>query len=81
MYGMRKFVGEFFLASACCLSFCLAALGAQSPAKIDIKQLGPQVGEKAPDFDLQDQSGKRWSRDTVMGPKGAVLVFYRSADW
>ena len=79
---MRKFVGTFFLASVCCLSLGVLSSGArQSPAKINIKQLGPQVGEKAPDFDLQDQSGKRWSRDSVMGPKGAMLVFYRSADW
>ena len=79
---MQKFVCAFLLASACCLSVSVAAFGAQqSPAKINIKQLGPQVGEKAPDFDLQDQSGKSWSRDSVMGPKGVVLVFYRSADW
>jgi len=53
----------------------------QSPSKIDIKQLGPQIGEKAPDFELQDQFGKKWSRDSIMGPNGAMVVFFRSADW
>ena len=79
---MRKFVGTFLLASASCLSFGVAALAAQqSPAKIDIKQLGPQIGDRAPDFELEDQSGKKWSRDSVMGPNGMMLVFFRSADW
>ena len=77
---MRELLGA--LALSCCLSLIVPAFGGQQPAaKIDIKQLGPQIGEKAPDFELQDQSGKKWSRDSVMGPNGAMLVFFRSADW
>lgn len=54
---------------------------AQSPAKIDVSKLGPQVGDRVPDFSLKDQSGKTWTLQSIMGPKGAMLVFYRSADW
>ncbi len=48
---------------------------------IDVSKLGPQVGEQVPDFSLTDQNGKVWTRDSIMGPKGAMLVFIRSADW
>ena len=34
-----------------------------------------------PDFRLQDAQGKVWTRDSIMGPKGAMLVFSRSVDW
>ena len=42
---------------------------------------GPQVGQKVPDFTLTDQNGKQWSLHELMGPKGLLLVFFRSADW
>jgi hypothetical protein len=54
---------------------------AQSPPRIDVSKLGPQVGERVPDFSLKDQNGKPWTLQSIMGPKGAMLVFYRSADW
>ena len=56
---------------------------AQSPQRtpIDVSKLGPQVGERVPDFSLKDQTGKTWTLQSIMGPKGAMLVFFRSADW
>ena len=57
-----------------------AQTGAQTQ-KIDVSKLGPQVGAKVPDFRLSDQNGKVWTLESIMGPKGAMLVFYRSADW
>ena len=56
---------------------------AQPPARspIDISKLGPQVGQQIPDFSLKDQNGKTWTRQAILGPKGAMLVFFRSADW
>ena len=58
---------------------------AQTPTptrtKIDVSKLGPQVGERVPDFSLQDQNGKTWTLQSIMGPKGAMLVFVRSAEW
>ena len=54
---------------------------AQSSTRIDVSKLGPQVGERVPDFTLKDQNGKPWTLQSILGPKGAMLVFYRSADW
>jgi peroxiredoxin len=42
---------------------------------------GPEVGTKIPDFSLQDQSGQTRKFASLKGPKGLVLVFFRSADW
>jgi hypothetical protein len=56
----------------------------QSPParqRIDVAKLGPQVGERVPAFNLKDQNGKSWNLRSIMGPKGAMLVFFRSADW
>jgi len=51
-----------------------------SRSPIDVSRLGPQVGERVPGFNLKDQSGKMWTLPSVMGPKGAMLVFFRSVD-
>ncbi len=79
---MRDFLVTFVLVFSYCLPVAVPALHAQQPPpKVNLQQLGPQIGQKAPDFELQDQSGKKWSRDSVMGPNGVMLVFFRSADW
>jgi hypothetical protein len=49
--------------------------------KIDVSKLGPQVADRVPDFNLADQNGKTQTLESIMGPKGAMLVFIRSADW
>jgi hypothetical protein len=54
---------------------------AAAPERIDLSKRGPQVGETVPDFSLKDQFGKTWTRQSLLGPKGAMLVFIRSADW
>ncbi|MBI2150039.1 MAG: hypothetical protein HYU27_05475 [Acidobacteria bacterium] len=55
----------------------------QSPQRqpIDVSKLGPRAGQRVPDFSLKDQAGKTWTLQSIMGPKGAMLVFVRSADW
>jgi hypothetical protein len=42
---------------------------------------GPEPGERIPDFSLPDQEGLARSFANLVGPKGLLLVFYRSADW
>jgi hypothetical protein len=56
------------------LALCAVALAATVPT-------GPKTGETAPDFRLQDQNGVQRTLPSLMGPKGLMLVFYRSADW
>ena len=72
-------------ANVCALAALIVAaslmLGAQEVRRIDVGKLGPQVGATVPDFSLRDQQGKPWTLRSVMGPKGAMIVFFRSADW
>jgi hypothetical protein len=49
--------------------------------KIDVSKLGPQVGAKVPEFRLSDQNGNVQTLESIMGSRGAMLVFFRSADW
>ena len=54
---------------------------ASQPPLPDVQRLGPQVGTKVPDFRLTDQRGTVRTLESLMGPKGLLLFFYRSADW
>lgn len=42
---------------------------------------GPTVGERIPSFEADDQTGKPRTFESLAGPKGLVLLFFRSADW
>lgn len=54
----------------------------QAPgAALNPAELGPRVGEALPAFEAPDQDGKLRSFDSLRGPKGLALVFFRSADW
>jgi hypothetical protein len=58
----------------------LAVVSALS-AQTDISTLGPQVGGHAIEFQLVDQFGRSQTLKSLGGPKGTMLVFFRSADW
>jgi hypothetical protein len=42
---------------------------------------GPRPGESIPEFSAPDQHGRRQTLDSIRGPRGALIVFIRSADW
>jgi cytochrome oxidase Cu insertion factor (SCO1/SenC/PrrC family) len=68
--------------TAFALTFLVAGLFAQAPPPgVDVNTLGPRVGSRVPDFTLPDQNGTTRTLTSLMGPKGAILVFFRSADW
>lgn len=50
-------------------------------AQNDGYRTGPAIGEQVPDFTLPDQYGAQRTLQDLMGPKGLLLVFSRSADW
>jgi peroxiredoxin len=59
----------------------VTAAAQEAPRGIDLSRLGPQIGEIVPEFKLQSGDGTWWTRDSIMGPQGVMLVFSRSADW
>jgi hypothetical protein len=82
---LRRFGAPLF---CLCLMAALAATsesgqraGTPAPTAPDVKTLGPQVGARVPDFSLPDQHGQTRTLSSLMGPKGLILVFNRSADW
>ena len=59
---------------------------AQSPPStsstgVNPATLGPAVGQPIPGFEAPDQDGRPRDFASLTGPKGLVLVFFRSADW
>jgi hypothetical protein len=73
----RRFVTGLILGFA-----VLSAAPASSQAPLlDLSKVGPQVGQSVPDFAGSDQFGRRHTLRSVLGSKGAMLVFFRSADW
>ena len=42
---------------------------------------GPEVGQRLPAIAALDQHGERRTFDDVKGPNGALVFFFRSADW
>ena len=43
--------------------------------------IGLELGQRAPAFEATDQSGRTQTNETLKGPNGTVLLFFRSADW
>lgn len=43
--------------------------------------IGLPVGSNTPAFSFLDQFGHPQSNETLRGPNGTVLLFFRSADW
>ena len=69
-----RWSGEL-LKRLCLLALPIAALHGQR-----IKT-GPEVGQQVPAFSATDQNGRTQDLKSIMGPQGAMLVFFRSADW
>lgn len=63
------------------LSAAALALAVAPAARADAP-FGPKVGTRAPEVGaLPDQDGKPRKLSDLAGPKGVVLMFYRSAGW
>ena len=63
------------------LAVSVPALAQPAPDKIDTSKIGPLVGATVPPFSGVDQFGKPHTLASTYGPKGTMLVFFRSADW
>jgi len=45
--------------------------------QVPLSAQAPRVGERAPEFALQDQNGKQVALRDLLSPNGAVIIFYR----
>lgn len=63
------------------LSWTIGAAAQTPAAPVDTSKIGPQVGARVPPIAGVDQFGRAQTLDSLSGPKGAMLVFFRSADW
>jgi hypothetical protein len=68
-FGARKGLALIMFA-ACAVAFAQQAI-----------KTGPEVGSTLPSFEALDQNGRPQNLKSILGPKGALLVFFRSADW
>ena len=48
---------------------------------LETMSIGLAVGQKAPAFSVHDQFGRVQTLESLKGPNGTVLLFFRSADW
>ena len=60
--------------------------GTSAEQKVEVKKApeektGTKVGEKAPDFNLKDQSGDERELKALLMDGPVALVFFRSASW
>ena len=80
--GSSATFGVMRLLWAAALAVCFLAQPA-TPQKqfTDTPDSGFAAGALAPDFELPDQSGRPRNWKSLAGPRGLVLVFFRSADW
>lgn len=68
------------LAPSLVLMLSCVVVSAQAPVP-DTSSIGPQVGDRIPEFSGTDQFGKPHTLASLLGPSGAMIVFFRSADW
>lgn len=73
---IMRFRGLFLAITVACFAPHLLA---QSP--VDTARLGPQIGAVVPPVTGVDQFGRPQTLGSIYGPKGAMVVFYRSASW
>ena len=59
----------------------VAAYPQTDPRDVPVEQRGLPIGAKVPDFRAPDQRGRIVSFDALVGKKGLLLLFVRSADW
>lgn len=82
---MKHRIHKYLKCMGLAVLFCLAMPAlAQQAGRIRIPTnltTGPEIGERIPMFEAVDQHGERRGFEDIKGPAGAMILFYRSADW
>ena len=68
-------------AVACVLMLPGGVVRTQTAISEGGRDVGPMIGQAVPLFSLPDQRGQLRSLESLRGPHGTMLVFFRSADW
>ena len=63
------------------LALFLFVSAAAVTAQPNLSTIGPQIGARVPDFSAVDQFGRTQTLQSLAGPEGTMLVFFRSAEW
>ena len=79
--GAHMRISSITLCVTIALMVLSLSLHAQERDSIDVSALGPQVGELIPAFSLPDQNGTMQTLESIMGERGALILFHRSANW
>jgi peroxiredoxin len=58
-----------------------ASIAARRATETPLSNVGLAVGARIPEFRALDENRREQTFDTIRGPNGAVVYFYRSADW
>ena len=65
-----------------CAVLCWVAAGAMGAVASEyIDSWGPALGSQLPGFSLQDATGVTRTASELMGAKGLLVFYNRSADW
>lgn len=72
---------RFAWISAAVLGLTCVLSAQKGPVSAPKIKTGPERGQTIPRIEAPDQNGRMQTLESVAGPKGALVVFYRSADW
>lgn len=72
-------MGVAALALMAGFTLSIAASAQREPAPEEMT--GVKVGEKAPDFTLEAQDGKKYALSEMVKSGKTAVIFYRSASW
>jgi peroxiredoxin len=59
----------------------VTSIAARRMTETPLSNVGLPIGAQIPMFRALDQDGNEQTFDSIRGPNGAVIYFYRSADW
>ena len=80
-HRIHNFIKCIGWAALCCLAIPALAQNASRSRVPANLTTGPEIGERIPLIEAVDQHGVRRDFDDIVGPAGAMILFYRSADW
>jgi hypothetical protein len=81
-YGFQNLMRCIVWATLFCLASPALAQDAGRRSRIPPNlTTGPEIGARIPMFAAVDQHGARRHFDDIKGQAGAMILFYRSADW